>query len=162
MQFFGSKDDLFAAVMSIPPGVLSRITAAFAGPEDSMGEQLTRAYLDSWLGESQESEPLLAMLRGAISQEDAAAQLRDFIQARLALGANVHQDENNDALLRVGLAASMLIGVIVGRRIVRVPVLQEEDIEALVTLVAPAVQLILTRSGQPAVAESDSHEVTDR
>jgi AcrR family transcriptional regulator len=34
IQFFGTKDDLFAAVMSISPEALSRITSAFEGPED--------------------------------------------------------------------------------------------------------------------------------
>ncbi len=160
MQFFGSKDHLFAAVMSIPAEVLSRINSAFEGPEHTVGERLTRAYLDAWDGVPQESEPLLAILRGAISQEDAAAQLRDFIQARLSLGASVHQDGDSDALLRAALAASMLIGVIVGRRIVRVPVLQEQDTETLIARIAPAVQSVLTAPTKPAVAD-EAHDAQD-
>jgi AcrR family transcriptional regulator len=144
MQFFGSKDELFAAVMAIPPDVPARINAAFEGPQHSVGERLARAYLTSWEGAPQESEPLLALLRTAISQEEAAATLRDFIQARLSLGAaDIRQDDTDDPLLRACLAASMLIGVVVGRRIVRVPVLQEEDIEALIARVAPALQAVL-------------------
>jgi AcrR family transcriptional regulator len=155
MQFFGSKDELFAAAMSIPPEVPARINSAFDGPEHGVGERLTRAYLDSWEGAPQESEPLLAILRGAISHEEAAAQLRDFLQARLALGAaSLDRDDTDDALLRVCLAASMLIGVIVGRRIVQVPALQEQDIDALIERVAPAVQLILTPNTSSAADEA--------
>lgn len=147
MQFFGSKDELFGAVMSIPPEVLSRISSAFAGPERMVGERVTRAFLGAWEGEPQNSEPLLAMLRGAISREEAAAQLSDFIHARIAKGAGARQDDD-DALLRVGLAASMLIGVIVGRRIVGVPTLRDRDAESLVAIVAPAVQSILVPPGE--------------
>jgi AcrR family transcriptional regulator len=154
MQFFGSKDDLFAAVMSIPAEVLSRITSAFEGPEDTVGERLTRAYLDAWDGAPQESESLLAILRGAISQPDAAAQLRDFIQARLSMGAGVHHDGDGEALVRAAVAASMLIGVIVGRRIVGVPVLLEQDTETLISRIAPAVQSVLTAPSRLAVADA--------
>ncbi|MDM2349434.1 transcriptional regulator [Mycobacteroides abscessus subsp. abscessus] len=145
MQFFGSKDQLFAAVMAIPPAIPGRINEAFAGPQDGMGERLTRAYLNSWDGAPQESEPLLALLRGAIAQEGAAVKLRDFIQARLTAGVEVTQPGDSDeALLRACLAASMLIGVVVGRRIVGLPALQEHDIEALTTRLAPAIQTVLT------------------
>ncbi len=43
------------------------ISSAVEGPEDTVGERLTRAFLDAWEGEPRHSEPLLAMLRGAIS-----------------------------------------------------------------------------------------------
>jgi AcrR family transcriptional regulator len=144
IQFFGTKDDLFAAAMSISPEALARITSAFDGPEDTVGERVTRAFLDVWEGEPQDSEPLLAMLRGAISHEDAAAQMRDFIQARIAKGVSMRRDGDDDALLRVGLAASTLIGVIVGRRIVGVPALTNQDTESLIAVLAPAVQTILS------------------
>jgi hypothetical protein len=48
----------------------------------------------------------------------------------------------------------MLIGVIVGRRIVGVPALQEQDIDALIERVAPAVQLILTPHTSSAADEA--------
>jgi AcrR family transcriptional regulator len=147
IQFFGTKDELFAAVMSISREALSRITSAFEGPEDTVGERVTRAFLDAWEGEPQDSEPLLAMLRGAISQHDAAAQLRDFIQARIAKGVSMRHDDDDDALLRVGLAASTLIGVIVSRRIAGVPALQDQDTESLIAVLAPAVQTILSTPG---------------
>jgi AcrR family transcriptional regulator len=144
IQFFGTKDELFAAVMSISPDGLARITSAFEGPEDTVGERVTRAFLAAWEGEPQDSEPLLAMLRGAISQQAAAAQLRDFIQARIAKGVSMRHDDDDDALLRVGLAASTLIGVIVSRRIVGVPALLNQDTESLISVLAPAVQTILS------------------
>jgi hypothetical protein len=112
-------------------------------------ERLTRAYLQLFEGEPQHSEPLLAMLRAAITHEQAAAQLREFIQARLVQDMRPAYHDDPDMLARVGIAASMLIGVIVARRIVQVPALSEQDSEALIARLAPAVQTVLT-AGSPA------------
>jgi AcrR family transcriptional regulator len=144
MQFFGSKDELFAAVMSITPHAVSRIASAFGGPVDSLGERLTRAYLEVWEGEPQDSEALLAALRRAIASEQAAAQLREFVQARLMESISPQLGGDPDMLARLALASSMLIGVIVGRRIVQIPSLAREDADSLIARLAPAVQVILT------------------
>jgi AcrR family transcriptional regulator len=150
MQFFGSKEELFAAVMSISPDALARLRTAFEGPDEHLGERVVRAFLDVWEGAPQDSEPLMAMLRGAIGNEQASAQLREFIQARLLGGVGsdgVGSDDvdvDDDAVIRAGLASSMLVGIVVGRRIVGVPTLVNVDLETLVALVAPAVQSVLT------------------
>lgn len=142
MQFFRSKDELFAAVMSISPDALARLSLAFDGPDEYLGERVVRAYLEVWEGISQSSEPLMAMLRGAIVNEQANTQLREFIQARLLDAVGPHAIDN--AVLRAGLASSMLVGLVVGRRIVGVPVLADADVETLIALVAPAIQSVLT------------------
>ncbi|EYB69266.1 hypothetical protein DEIPH_ctg009orf0004 [Deinococcus phoenicis] len=144
MQFYRSKDELFAAVMSISPGALSRIEQAFDGPEQALGERVTRAHLTLWEGDPRDSESLLAMLRAAISRPQAAAQLREFIQARLLKQIRPRLRDDHDAAVRSGLASSMLMGVIVGRRIVQVPALAEEDLESVIRRVAPAIQTVLT------------------
>jgi AcrR family transcriptional regulator len=141
MQFFGSKDDLFREVMAITPSALSRISDAFDGPVVSLGERVTRAFLEVWDGEAEQSDPFLAMLRAAISNDQASAQLRDLIQTRV-----VHDlaSRDPDMTVRVEMVSSMLIGVIVGRRIIHVPGIVEQDRESLVQLIAPGVQAILT------------------
>lgn len=142
MQFFRSKDELFAAVMSISPDALARLSDAFYGPDDHLGERVVRAFLGVWEGAAQDSEPLMAMLRGAVVNEQANTELREFIQARL-LHAAGPRAMNADAVLRAGLASSMLVGLVVGRRIVGVPALVDADTDRLVALVAPAIQSVL-------------------
>ncbi|MGW0810506.1 TetR/AcrR family transcriptional regulator [Nonomuraea sp. NPDC002799] len=143
MQFFKSKDELFGAVMSVPPAALARMIDAWQGPEDGIGERVTRAFLGVWEGDPQASESLLAMLRGAIAQEQAAAQLRDFIEARLMKGAHAHLRDDDDTRLRVGLAAAMLVGIIVARRIVRVPTIANESLDSIAATAATALQALL-------------------
>ncbi|QHK21842.1 TetR family transcriptional regulator [Pseudarthrobacter psychrotolerans] len=141
MQFYRSKDELFAAVMAIPPEALERFNTAFEGPDDDLGERVVRAYLGAWEGAHEVSEPLMAMLRGAIVNESAAEQLRSFIQSRLLEGTRERTD--TDAALRAGIASSMLVGVVTGRQIIGVPTLLTAGTEELVTVLAPAIQQIL-------------------
>ncbi|WP_344095811.1 TetR family transcriptional regulator [Microbacterium deminutum] len=138
MQFFGTKDTLFGEVMSISPKALSQFAEAFEGPREAIGERVARAFFAIWEGDPQDSEPLLAMLRGAIGNERATAQLGAFLQARLkhTLGP--------DQAVRVGIASAMLVGIVVGRRIVQIPALAKQDAETLIAVIAPALQVVLT------------------
>ena len=144
MQFFTSKEELFAAVMSISPKSLERFSTVFDGPDEHLGERVVRAHLEVWEGPPEDSEPLMAMLRGAIGNERAGSQLREFIQARLLDAMGAEGGNAADAALRAGLASSMLVGIVVGRRLVGVPILAEADTETLVAMVAPAIQSVLT------------------
>ena len=53
----------------------------------------------------------MAMLRAAVVNEEASAQLREFIQARLIDGMASRPVITDDAALRAGLASSMLVGL---------------------------------------------------
>jgi AcrR family transcriptional regulator len=144
MQLFGSKEQLFGAVMSITPTALARIAGAFGGPANGLGARVTRAFLDVWEGDPGDSGPLLAMLRGAMTNDQAAAQLREFIEARLLTELRPELRADPAARIRVGLASSMLVGVVVGRRVVRVPTLLDVGTDALVALIAPAMDAVLS------------------
>jgi AcrR family transcriptional regulator len=142
MQYFRSKDELFAAVMSVPADALTRFSAAFEGPDEGLGERTVRAFLDIWEGEARTADPLMAMLKGAIVNNQANEQLREFLQERLLTDALASR-EVGDATLRAGIASSMLVGLMVGRGVVGVPTLAAADRETLVGLVGPAVQSVL-------------------
>ncbi|MFJ8799309.1 TetR family transcriptional regulator [Streptomyces sp. NPDC102487] len=156
MQFFRSKNELFAAVMAVPADALTHFSDAFEGTDDGLGERVVRAFLDVWEGDARTSEPLMAMLRGAIVNEQANEQLREFIQERFFAAAvssrNADADEgadadadavDGDAMLRAGIVSSMLVGLVVGRGVVGVPTLAEAEREKLIMLVGPAVQSVL-------------------
>src|SRR5258708_467013 len=121
MQFFRSKDELFAAVMAVPASALERFNTLYEGLDEHLGERVVRAFLTAWEGIPGESEPLMATLRGAVVNDHARHQLRDFIQSRLVAGTSGRLGP--DAALRAGLATSLLIGIVLGRPLIRVPVL---------------------------------------
>ncbi|MEN0108758.1 MAG: TetR family transcriptional regulator [Pseudomonas sp.] len=146
MQFFRSKDELFAAVMEIPASALERFDALYEGPDEHLGERVVQAFLTAWEGLSEESKPLMATLRGAFVNDQARDQLRGFIQARLLTGTRAHADA--EAKLRAGLVASLLIGMVVGRRVIGVPMLVAAEHNDLVRVIAPAIQKILVPEGE--------------
>jgi AcrR family transcriptional regulator len=143
IQFFRSKDELFGAVMSISPEALAQIADAFRGPTDSVGERVARAHLTLWNSDSPDAAALLAMLRGAIANEQANAQLRQFLESRLAGEAQNSAWNGPDGAVRLALAAAMLVGIALGRQAVGVAVLAGESTEALVSRVGPALQRLL-------------------
>jgi AcrR family transcriptional regulator len=141
MQFFRSKDELFAAVMDIPESALTKLSQVFEGADAQLGERVVRAFFQAWEGAPEESEPLMAMLRNAMVNVQARDQLRDYIEARLMTGGS--ETLGADARLRAGLALSMLVGVVTGRQIIGVPVLTAAEHETMVAIVAPAIQQTL-------------------
>ncbi|MET7744292.1 TetR family transcriptional regulator [Streptomyces sp. NPDC005385] len=150
MQFFRSKNELFAAVMSVPADALTHFSDAFAGSDDGLGERVVRAFFEVWEGDARTSEPLMAMLRGAIVNEQANEQLREFIQERFLVAAVTSDNAGaDDALLRAGIVSSMLVGLVVGRGVVGVPTLTGVEREKLIKLVGPAVQSVLAPTLSP-------------
>ena len=147
IQFFRSKEGLFAAAMSIPPTVMDRIAGAFDGPKEGLGERVARTMLSVWEDDPADYEPLLAMFRSMVGHEQSAEQMREFVQARLVEGLSPLLGTSPDATLRVGLAITMLIGVIIGRRVVQVPALKHEDQQTVARAVGPALQLLLVPNG---------------
>lgn len=142
MQFYRSKEELFAAVMAVPASALERFDTAFEGPDDHLGERVVRAFLRAWESTPEESQPLMAMLRGAIVNENASNQLADFIESRLLEGTADSNDAS--AALRAALASSMLVGIVTGRSVIGVPTLAEAEVDDIVAISAPAIQRILT------------------
>jgi AcrR family transcriptional regulator len=146
MQYFGSKDELFAKVMAVGPNTMSRISDAFDGPEDSVGERVTRAFLEVWDGDPEVSEPLLALLRAAIGNEQATVHLRELIQKRVIDDLSPRLRDSSDMATRIEIASSMLVGVVVGRQLVEIEALVKEDQDALVELIAPSIQVLLVHA----------------
>lgn len=149
MQFFGSKNELFAAVMHIPETALEQLSTVFEVRDQQLGERVVRTFLEAWEGDEERSAPLMATLRGAVVNEQAREQLRDFIQSRLLAG--FREELGPDASLRAGLASALLVGLVVSRRIIGVPLLVAAETEALVAIVGPAIQEILAPRSTAAV-----------
>jgi AcrR family transcriptional regulator len=144
MQYFGSKDGLFATVMNLGPNTMSRVSDAFEGPTAQLGERVTRAFLEVWDGDPQVSEPLQAMLRAAIGNARATVHLRELIQKRVIDDLSPDLRDGGDMPIRIEIACSMLVGVIVGRQLIEIEALTRVDRDALVVYLAPSIQAILS------------------
>lgn len=143
MRFYGSKERLFAAALALPDAATDGMMAAFDGPADGIGERLTRAYLGLW-SDPVASGPLLTMLRSAVTHEQAAVQVREFLAARLLQAVSHRLPLEPDVAVRAALASSTLLGVVLSRYVVRIEALAIADEEAIVGFVAPILQGLLT------------------
>lgn len=80
-HFFGSKEQLFVAAMRLPvaPGeILAALAPGARDPGVSTGEQLIRTALAAW-EEPGVRATFLGLLRSALTSEQAATMLREFI-----------------------------------------------------------------------------------
>jgi AcrR family transcriptional regulator len=142
MHFFGSKDALFAECVQWPFDPDEAVRALLSGKRSQVGQRLARLFVETWDAEAGRN-PIVALLRTALSQESAARLFRDFLMNRffgpLAAGLAIDQPE-----LRTSLASSQLVGLGIIRYVMRFEPLASMDSDAVVALLAPALQRHLT------------------
>ncbi|MBE1531717.1 TetR/AcrR family transcriptional regulator [Actinomadura algeriensis] len=138
-HFFGNKEGVFVEAMRFPidPSVL--LPHILAAPRERRGETIARVFLGVWEDPGRRP-PLLAMLRSAMTNERAAALLREFIGSALFARAGAATDVPQ---LRLQAAAGQMIGLMILRYVVRVEPLASASEDELVELVAPVLQSYL-------------------
>lgn len=132
MQFYGSKEGLFAAaVLDIQTTIYERVLAALAGPRSGMDERFTRAYFELW--EDPGTGPRLqSFFRAVIGSPLATAMYRAKLRG-------TKSDIPTGRRLRIILGATHLLGTAISRYILEVPPIAALSIDELVALCAPAV-----------------------
>jgi AcrR family transcriptional regulator len=140
-HYFDGKAALFVEAMSIPVNPLLLIDALLAGPREHVGERLAATFFDIW--DSPEGrERLVALIRSAVSHEDAARMLREFLArevfAKVAMSMDVPQPD-----LRAGMAAAQMIGLAMMRYVIGFEPVVRASTEEIVALVAPTLQRYL-------------------
>jgi AcrR family transcriptional regulator len=141
-RFYGSKEALFIAAMELPVAPSALVAGLLAEGVDRLGERLVRTFLELF-DRPEAFAPFLALIRGAVSNERAAALLREFVTrevlGRLAAAASPDRPD-----LRAGLAGSQIVGLAMARYVVRIAPLAGADRETVVKCVGPAIQRYLT------------------
>ena len=136
-HYFGTKEQVFVAAMQLPfqPGEM--LPQVLAGDPDGLGERLVRLFLGAW--DSPEFRaPMLGMLRSAMTGEQGAAMLREFVGT--ALIGRVADAVGPVDPLRVQAAAAQMVGVVILRHVIRLEPLASASVDDVVALIAPAVQ----------------------
>ena len=150
-HYFDGKAALFVEAMSIPVNPLFVIDALLAGPREHVGVRLAATFFDIW--DSPEGrERLVALIRSAVSHEDAARMLREFLArevfAKVALSMDVPQPH-----LRAGMAAAQMIGLAMMRYVIGFEPVVRASTEEIVALVAPTLQRYLADLAVEPLAE---------
>ena len=138
IHYFGTKEGLFTAATGLPTG----LSEVFAGQQGQtlrdFAESLVRSYL-RFVDSDQSRNAILALVRSAVSNEKAAAMLREFLSAEL-LPVIASRTGHENAPLRASLVAAQLMGVAMLRHVVRLDSVAGATADEIVALVAPVIE----------------------
>ena len=140
--FFGSKDGLFAAAMALSVNPAELVDQLMRDGVDGLGERLLRTFLALW-DDRERGNPMVALVRSAATNEQAAALLRGFVEREL-LGRIAAAIDAPEPQLRAALAGTHLVGLIMARYVVRVEPIAGCDADTLVAAIGPTLQRYLT------------------
>jgi AcrR family transcriptional regulator len=141
LHYFGSKEKVFEAAINFPVDPAEFLPTLLAPGLDGLGERLVRFFLETW--DSPLGSPLLGVIRSVVSNDAAAALLRDFV-SREVLGRLAEALELDQPQLRASLAASQLIGLAMLRYVVKVEPLASASPGEVASWVGPSIQRYLT------------------
>jgi AcrR family transcriptional regulator len=141
-HFYGTKERLFSEALRLPVDPAAAAETILAEGVDSAGDRLVRFFLSIW--EPSESRgAFLAVVRSALTNEEAARMLREFVERAIVLRVATAIG-GRDASLRASLAGAHLVGMAVLRYVVRVEPLASASPERVAALVGPRIQSYLT------------------
>ena len=141
MHFFTSKEGVFVAAMDFPYRPSEVLPRLLEGPPAQAGERLARFFVETWDATANRS-PLVALIRSATTNDQAAELLRGFLETEL-VAALAKGIGGPDAELRATLLASQMVGLATARYIVGLEPLASASADEVVERVAPALQALL-------------------
>ncbi len=138
-HYFDSKQQLFLATVALPTDLLQRLELVAAGDRKDLGERLVRTVLGVWDSELQPS--LVAAIRTALTDPALTRSIVEFFTLE-AIGHVLRRDDipPEEANRRAGLVASQVLGLLIGRYVLRLPVLVDRQSNDLVAEIGPTVQ----------------------
>jgi len=141
-RFFGSKEGLLVAALTVTMSPGERLAQAVEGDPGRLGERMVGYFLSVW-EESPNREVMIGIIRSACSNERGATLLRNFIAgeviARLAGALDARERQ-----LRAGLVGSQLVGLALVRYVVKIEPLASASAATLSATVGPTLQRYLT------------------
>jgi AcrR family transcriptional regulator len=140
---FEGKQGLFQAAVQWPWNPVDVVPQIAAGPRSRAGHRLARVVVDTW-EDPEGRSTLLALLTSASDSEVARTLLRDFVTTQV-LVPFVQACGFDHPELRGAVLAAHHVGLVTVRYVLRIEPLASLDADALVELMAPTSQRLLTQ-----------------
>lgn len=138
LHYFGSKRELFTESVELPIDPEQAIATVFADGDARVPENAAR-FLISILEQPESRGPLVALLRAAVTEPEAADLIRDLLTRRLLLPIATRLGGER-APLRASFVASQLVGLTIVRYVVGIRPLAEASREDLVRALVPVFE----------------------
>ncbi|MFL6156956.1 MAG: TetR family transcriptional regulator [Marmoricola sp.] len=140
-HYFGSKQDLFVASLSLPVDPRAILGLIAAEGVDGAGERLIRGFLSVWDDPALQPS-MVGFARGLIDPSASTLVKEGFLKVViLPLGEALGLDEPQR---RMTLVASQMIGIVLLRYLVGVEPLASMPAEEVVAVYAPTLQRYLS------------------
>jgi AcrR family transcriptional regulator len=138
-HFYGTKEGVFIETMQLPINPAELLPKIIAAPPDKLGETMVQVFFGIW-GDPDSRAPILAMLRSAMTNEQAAAMMREFITSALFARA---AEIRGVSLMRIQAAVGQMMGVALLRYVFKVEPIASASEDELIDLFAPTLQRYL-------------------
>jgi AcrR family transcriptional regulator len=138
LHYFGSKQELFLESVELPIEPQQVIARVFEPGVEGAGRRAAELLL-SVLEDPRSRRSLVALLRAAVTEPEAAALIRDLLTRRLLLPI-ASRLGGEQPELRASLVASQLIGIVIVRYVVGLRPLAGASREELVAALVPVFE----------------------
>jgi AcrR family transcriptional regulator len=139
-HWFGGKQALFSATIQMPPEALATFERELGQDPAVVPDRMVRAFLTVW---DEHNAAFRALMRGATSQEEAAARLRDMLSALIFRRiAAICADDRPQ--LRAALCATQMVGLGLMRYVIRLEPIHTASVDALTALISPTMRRYIT------------------
>jgi AcrR family transcriptional regulator len=135
-HFFGSKEQVFVAILNLPLAPSTVVSRVVDGPRGEVGVRMVGLMLEVWRDE-QARQAFLALLRAVTTQEQAIHMMRQILEqellGRIARALGVPE-------MRLAAASAQVIGLALTRHVIGVEALATAGEQQIIDLVAPVIQ----------------------
>ncbi len=153
MQYFGSKQALFAAAARWPATADAVLTA---GRADLPGAALADLF-ERFEGDGTDREGVVALLRNCLTHPEAARILRDDVLCERVAAVTAAID-GQDRELRAGLVSACLLGVAMTRHLLELPAVAGADRADIERLMEPVLRLLVDPGPAPASGDDPDRD----
>ena len=150
IRYFGDKEALFRRAVHLPEA-----DTAPNGATD-LTELLTRS-LGAKLGGLPPAS--LALLRSMFSHPEAAAQIREALNQEIDRLSSAAPE--SDAELRSGLAATMMLGIVIGRHLLDLPAVSDVSVNDIQHVMEPVLRVLMTQPDEGAALPDSDMSATE-
>jgi AcrR family transcriptional regulator len=142
-RFFGSKEELLVASLSVSFGLHRRLGKVVGGNLETLGEEMVGYFLSVWEKPSSRNV-IVGMIRSACTNARAARLLRDFLANEVLgqLAGAVH--DGDEARMRATLVGSQIMGLAMYRHVLKIEPIASASPEDLKAMYGPVLQRYLT------------------
>lgn len=133
-HFFGNKQRLFVEAVGLPINPAEILPAMLAGERSTITGRIA-TVVEGVLSNPEANRKMVALVRAAASEPEVAAMLRQFLTSEVFLPAS-ELLSLDQPLLRLNMAGSQLVGLVVARYIVGIEPLASAPPKLIASIVA--------------------------